>query len=271
MYKSRSSSFRASAAAAVVGSLLATTALATTLNPQSLPASSGPVSVPVWANTASNYTATPTGTGVAYCVDDETCVSGSLTKEDVVNMGLISGNGGWAEIVGTTNLNPFGSNDLTFAFALGGSAANDVVSVDLPGFSTYLTDVQACDPTAAGGLPCPSSDSGANASRDSAGNITFTATAGTGLPVNTIEVDGIPIGSATDIYAVYTNAPVSALSYDPSVLVTYESGSTAYFSGLSLTAPSSSSTVPEPSTLGLLAAGLAALSLGLSRRRRARY
>jgi hypothetical protein len=40
-----------------------------------------------------------------------------------------------------------------------------------------------------------------------------------------------------------------------------------YFSGLSLTGPSTGK-VPEPSVLGLLAAGLASLGLAMSRRRR---
>lgn len=269
MNKSRSSSFRASAAASVasiVGSLLATAALATTMNPQPLPPSSSSVAVPEWGTAASNYTTSPTGKGVAYCVDDEACASGSLSKSDIVSLGLLSGDGGWVEIVGTTNLNPFGSNDLTFAFALGGGAANDVASVDLPGFGAYSTDVQSCDPTAAGILPCPTTGSGANASRDSAGNISFMATSTTGLPVNTIAVDGIPIGSLTNVYAVYTNAPVSALSFDPLVPVTYENGHTSYFSGLSL--QPSSTTVPEPSTLGLLMAGLVGLGMRLRRRQR---
>jgi hypothetical protein len=173
---------------------------------------------------------------------------------------LLTGNGGFLEIAGTTNLNPFGSGDVTLAFAFAGGAADGVVSVVVPGVSTYMTDVQACDPSVSSLLPCPPTGSGANAARDSAGNITFSATSAAGLPVNMLLV-----GDATDVYAIYTNAPASAL-IDPMVTITYASGDVSTFAGLSLMP---SSTVPEPSALALLAAGLASLWLGVTLRRRA--
>lgn len=251
MNKSRSSSFRAAAAiVSVAGSLLATTALATTSNPLPLPAGSGPLSVPVWGTGASNYMH-PTGTMLAYC-DNGNCAMGSLTLGQIAD----DLDGGFLEIAGTTNLNPFGADDLTFAFAAGNTSA--ISSVELPGFSTWSTDVQACDPNLA--IPCPSSNSGANASRDTAGNVTFWATATTGLPTQTVA-----FLSVTDVYAIYTNAPVSDLM-DPMATLTYTDGSTATYDALSLMPPRS--TVPEPSILGLLAGGLATLGLVLSRRRR---
>jgi hypothetical protein len=257
MNKSRSSSSRASAAASVasiVGSLLATTALATTPpNPQSLPPpSSGPVSVPVWGSGASNDM-TPTGTGLAYCTHSG-CGTGQLTVDQIAS----DLDGGLLEIAGTTNLNPFGSDDLTFAFAAGN--VSPIASVEFPGFGTYLADVQACDPNLA--IPCPSTDSGTNATRDTLGNITFSATATTGLPTQTVAFLNV-----TDVYAIYTNAPVSALM-DPSGTITFTDGLTESFDSFGLTPPAS--TVPEPSVLALLAAGLATLWLGLSLRRRAR-
>jgi PEP-CTERM motif len=254
---------RASSAAAticlVAGSLLATTALAVPANPAPLAPGQTSVSVPLWGTTASNYTVTPMGTGLAYCISG-TCSAGSLSGSAILP--LLTGSGAFLEVAGTTNLNPFGSNDITLAFAFSGSAADGVLSVALPGFSTYSTDVQACDPSVSALLPCPPSGSGANAARDSSGNITFSATANTGLPVNPLLV-----GDATDVYAIYTNAPISAL-IDPTVTITYVTGGTSSFNGLSLMPPSSS--VPEPATLALLAAGLASLGLVFSLRRGAR-
>jgi hypothetical protein len=256
--KSRSRSFSAATATALIaGSLVATTALATSMNPAPLLAGQSGVSVPLWGAGAGNYTLTPKGDGLAYCING-VCSAGSLSKGAIVP--LLTGDGGFLEIAGTTNLNPWGSSDVTLAFAFAGNAANGVVSVALPGFSTYSTDVQACDPSVSALLPCPPSGSGATAGRDSAGNITFSATSATGLPVNALLV-----GDATDVYAVYTDAPMSAL-VDPNVTVTYANGGMSSFAGLSLMAPSTG--VPEPSSLGLLAAGLASLSLGLSLRRR---
>jgi hypothetical protein len=257
MNKSRSSSFRASAAASVaslVGSLVAATALATSMNPQPLSSTSGSVSVPVWGTGASNYMS-PTGTGLAYCTNSS-CGVGQLTLEQIAS----DLDGGIVEIAGTTNLNPFGADDLTFAFAVGN--VSPIASVELPGFSTYSTDVQACDPNLA--IPCPSTDSGGNATRDTLGDITFSATASTGLPTQTVSFLNV-----TDVYAIYTDAPISAL-IDPSGTITYTDGSTASFDALGLTPPSSTGSVPEPSALALLAAGLATLGLGMSLHRRSR-
>jgi len=257
MNKSRSSSFGAAAAAAVASigaSLLATTALATTLNPQPLTAG-GTVSVPVYGSGASNHQSSPTGTGLEWCAGSG-CGTGQLTLLQIAS----DLDGSLVEIAGTTNLNPFGADDVTFAFAIGNESP--IASVELPGFSTWSTDVQGCDPNL--GIPCPSTDSGANATRDTMGDITFSATATTGLPTQTVSFLNV-----TDVYAVYTNAPASALAGDPSALVTFTDGFTESFSALSLTAPTTG-TVPEPSMLSLLAAGLAALGLGMGLRRRSR-
>jgi hypothetical protein len=270
MNKRHSRAFKAKSAAGslalAAGSLIAASAFATSMNPASLPPGSTSVTVPVWGSGASNYTTTPTGTGLAYCING-TCASGSLTRSDLAP--LLTSGGAFLEVAGTTNLNPFGSNDVTFAFAFGGGAAQGVLSVNMPDFSTYLTDVQACDPSAGALLPCPSTDSGATAARDTSGNITFSATASTGLPINTVTVGGFPIGVATDVYAIYTDAPISAL-IDPTVTITYASGATSSFAGLGLT-PLTPPAVPEPSALALLAAGLASLWLGMSLRRRMRF
>jgi PEP-CTERM motif len=255
MNKSRSSSFRASAAAiaSIGGSLLVTTALATTMNPQPLTAG-GTVSVPVYGSSAGNHQSSPTGTGLAWCAGSS-CGTGQLTLLEIAS----ELDGSLLEIAGTTNLNPFGADDVTFAFAIGNEPP--VASVELPGFSTWSTDVQGCDPNLS--IPCPSTDSGANATRDLTGDITFSATAATGLPTQTVSFLNV-----TDVYAVYTNAPVSALAGDPDALVTFIDGSTESFAALSLTAPTTTGAVPEPSMLGLLAAGLATLGLGMGLRRR---
>ena len=266
MSMSRSTAFKAASAATSValmaGALLATPARADIGNPQSIaPGTTTPVSVPVYGSGDSNYQSKVTGTGLQYCFNT-TCGTGSLTLLQIAT-DFDTGDGGLLEVAGTTNLNPGGSSVLTFAFALGGVDASDVASVTVPGLSTWDTDVQACTPNLA--LPCPSTDSGAAATRDTAGNITFWATdTTTGLPVNS--VDGIAV---TDVYGIFTNAPLDKLGADPMVVVTYTNGTTLDFSGLTLLAPSSTGTVPEPSMLALLAAGLAILGLGMGMRRRA--
>jgi hypothetical protein len=264
MKESRSSSFGASAAASIAfigGSFLATTALATTItNPAPLSPGQSSLSVPLWGTTASNYTTSPKGKALARCIDG-VCATGGVSSSELLS--LLSGTGGFLELAGTTNLNPWGDDDVVFAVAFGGDAADGVQSVEIPGLSSWSTDVQACDPSLSSLLPCPSSGSGAVAARDSDGDVTFSATSSTGFPVNPVL-----IGQATDVYAVYTDAPISKLGPDPMVVVTYSNGSTVDYSGLSLLAPTT--TVPEPSVLGLLAAGLATLGFGLGLRRRAR-
>jgi hypothetical protein len=264
MKENRSSSFRASAAASIafiVGSFLTTTALATTSpNPATLSPGQSSLSVPLWGTTASNYTTSPKGTALVTCLNG-ICAAGGLTSSELTD--LLSGRGAFLELAGTTNLNPFGDDDVTFAIALGGSRADGVQSVEIPGLSTWSTDVQACDPSVSSLLPCPTTGSGATAARDSDGDITFSATSTTGLPVNPVL-----IGQATDVYAIYTDAPVSKLGPDPTALITYANGQAEYVA-LSLLAPTTG-TVPEPSILGLLAAGLGILGFGLGLRRRAR-
>lgn len=262
MNKSRSSSFAVPAAAAIAsiaGSILATTALATVMpNPAPLAPGQSSVSVPIWGTGASNYTTSPKGSFLTHCIDG-TCAGGGLSSTELDS--LLTGAGGFLEIAGTTNLNPFGSNDLIFAVAFGGAAADNVQSVEIPGLSSWSIDVQACDPGLSSLLPCPATGSGATAARDSHGDVTFSATSGS-FPVNPVLV-----GQATDVYAIYTDAPKSALGPDPTIIITYSNGSTVDYSALSLMPPSTG-TVPEPSVLGLFAAGLAALGLGMGLRRR---
>jgi len=238
---------------ALIGSsLLASTALATNTNPAML-AVGGTASVPVYGPGAGNFQAHPSATGLAWCAG-QTCGTGQLSLLQIAD----DLDGSMLEIAGTTSLNPFGANDLTFAFAVGNEPP--VASVELPGFSNWETDVQACDPDLS--IPCPSTDSGANASRDMGGDITFAATSTAGLPTQTVS-----FLTVTDVYAVYTNAPISALAGDPSALVTFTDGSSDSFAALSLT-PQSTGTVPEPSMLALLAAGLATLGFGMGLHRR---
>jgi hypothetical protein len=216
------------------------------------------VVVPVWGTGASNYQTKPVGFGLAYCIN------GSCAAGTVGNVGALTvGSGGFLQIVGTTTLNPFGDTDLTFAFAFGGAAASGITSVELPGFSGFQTDVQACDPTGETLLPCPASSSGATATRNAAGDITFTATSAAGLPTNVVDV----VGVATDVYGVYTDAPEKDL-IDPTVIVTYANGTSVSYNALSPTP--STGTAPEPSPLTLLAVGLGTLGLALILRRRAR-
>ncbi len=246
--------------------LSAGTASAVTIaNPAPLAANAS-VTVPAYNDSAGNYVSNPQVSISGYCLSTgcTTGVLGQAVPSGVLESALL-GSGSFLEVAATTNLNPFGANDLSFGFFVGGSAASNITSITLPGFGTYSTDVQSCNgEISVDSIAIPCNGTNVSAQRDSSGNITFAAQSGT-FPTSSWTLPPFDITS-TDGFAIYTNAPVSAL-IDPTVTVTYADGVSQPYPGLGLSAPTPPPSVPEPASLGLLAAGLAGLAIALGRRR----
>ena len=149
-----------------------------------------------------------------------------------------------------TSLNPTG---VVFAFAISTSSAPSSLGATLPGYANFMTAVESCDPFS---MPntCGTDTGMAARSGGTGDTLTFTSLGTTRLTP--------PIGSpvyASNLYAILTNASGWT---DPSVTVMVGDSSFT-FEAIAL---KTSSSVPEPATLGLLALGL--LGTGLARRSR---
>lgn len=152
----------------------------------------------------------------------------------------------------STSLNPSG---LVFVFGID-TSNNPMSSLGamLPGYANFMASVEACDPFSSVATCATTATGTAARSTGTGETLTFSSLGTTAVSPPT----GGPTTYLSNLNGVFTNASGWV---DPHVTV-MDNGTNFVFNGIG---PKTSSSVPEPATLGLLALGL--LGTGLSRRR----
>lgn len=154
----------------------------------------------------------------------------------------------------STSLNP---NAVSFAFAITASNNPSALSAALTGYGGFTTQVESCDPFTLGASGvCGTMTGTAARSSGSGAALTFS-----GIGTSAVSVPVIGTVYASNVYAVFTNAPSFT---DPAVTVV-DDGTDFTFSGLG---PAAAASVPEPSTAALGVLAFAALGLAQRGRRR---
>jgi hypothetical protein len=207
---------------------------------------SSPVPVPPGANNVAIPTFSGSGTPTVDVLS-ETGLQ-TLTKQGVtVN---------FEEFALKTNLNPFGASDIAIAFAIETSNAPTSLGGLLHGFGGAMLSAESCDPFTSAVSVCGTQTGTVSRSPGNGQNLTFASLGTTAVtpPGGSMAVN------ASNAYGIFSNAS----GWNKSPVQITDDGTTFAFTGFGL---SSSTAVPEPAMLYLLALGL--LLTFISRRRRA--
>jgi hypothetical protein len=161
------------------------------------------------------------------------------------------------ELAYTSSANP---DQVVFALVVAANNTPSSLTFSLTGFSGFNTAVEACAPTPGTAFPSVCSSMSGTASR-SMGTGDMLSFAGIGTTAIAPPPGGTGL-NVSDVYGIFAGGN-SASSMNSSIITVVDDGTTFTFKGLTPTS------VPEPGTLALLAASLAALLL--ARRRATRW
>jgi hypothetical protein len=196
---------------------------------------SSPVPVPPGASDVAIPTFSGSGTPMVDVLSD-TGVQ-TLTKQGLT----VS----FEEFALRTNLNPFGASDISIAFAIVASNAPSSLGALLHNYGGSMLSAESCDPFTPAVSVCGTQTGTVSRSPGNGENLTFASLGTTAVtpPGGSMTVN------ASNAYGIFSNAS----GWNKSPVQVTDDGTTFAFTGFGL---SSSTAVPEPAMLGLLALGL---------------